>query len=304
MAAAHTGRPGGRSTSTRRSSVTRARAFTGSLLLEHALETLTRTASGERPSWLGGPLVIVASGADPAARAVTGAVGTAGTTVCHWQGPQLGREIGSATRADGLSRLLRRLTGAAVCTVDAVDRLGSGSRQRTFVQLFDAAVAAGTLFCLSLARPPALADVEPQLATRLSGGLVVALPPEMRPDDSLPPHRRAPTIARILRAVARQHDLTTADLTGPGRRRAVATARSVAMYLARQLTDASLYAIGHACGGRDHTTVMHGVQVVTDRLARDPALAADLRRLIEQLTGTPPHRQEAEAVSRLSIRVS
>lgn len=290
MAAGSTARRPGRSPSVpsrRRGSVS-PRSPAGPHLLQHALATLVATAADARPDWLGGPLVLISAGVNPAAHAVAAALGEAGGHVNHWQGPQLGREIGAAARRDGLQRLLRRLAGVTVCTVDQVDRLGGAGRQRTFVQLFDAAVAAGTMFCLSLATPPAAADMEPHLASRLTGGLVITLPPDA-PTDVPGAVVRAPGLARILRTVARHHDLTYDDLVGPARCRAVASARSMAMYLARQFTDASLYAIGRACGGRDHTTVMHGVRVVTARLARDPALAAELAELGARLGGRGRH---------------
>jgi hypothetical protein len=290
MAAGSTARRPGRPPSVpgrRRGSVS-SRSPAGPHLLQHALATLVATAADARPDWLGGPLVLISAGVSPAARAVASALGEAGAPVSHWQGPQLGREIGTATRRDGLHRLLQRLTGATVCTVDAVDQLGGTGRQRTFVQLFDAAVAAGTMFCLSLATPPAAADMEPHLASRLTGGLVITLPPDT-PTDVPGAVVRAPGLTRILKTVARHHDLTYDDLVGPARCRAVASARSMAMYLARQLTDASLYAIGRAYGGRDHTTVMHGVRVVSARLARDPSLAAELARLSERLGGCGRH---------------
>jgi hypothetical protein len=85
--------------------------------------------------------------------------------------------------------------------------------------------------------------------------------------------------------VARHHDMTVADLVGPSRRRAAVNARCIAMYLARHLTAASFYTIGRVCGGRDHTTVMHGVRVVERRLTRDPACAAEVARLAAGLAG-------------------
>jgi hypothetical protein len=95
----------------------------------------------------------------------------------------------------------------------------------------------------------------------------------------------------VFRVAARHHELDVDDLLGPSRRRAVASARSLAMYLARLLTPKSLYAIGSACGGRDHTTVMHGVRVAERRIAGDTAFAADVARLVANLQGLPPTRR-------------
>ena len=66
------------------------------------------------------------------------------------------------------------------------------------------------------------------------------------------------------------------DLTGGSRSRVLVTARQIAMYLCRELTDLSLPKIGQAFGGRDHTTVMHA-----DRKIRQ--LMAERRSLYNQI---------------------
>jgi chromosomal replication initiator protein len=61
----------------------------------------------------------------------------------------------------------------------------------------------------------------------------------------------------------------------------------VAMYLARELTDKSLPAIGREFGGRDHTTVLHAWRRATARLARDGASREAVKSLCEQLERHP-----------------
>jgi chromosomal replication initiator protein len=58
------------------------------------------------------------------------------------------------------------------------------------------------------------------------------------------------------------------------------------MYLARELTDQTLPAIGRAFGGRNHTTVMHACRRAAERIAADPEAHETVRRLTEQLGGT------------------
>jgi chromosomal replication initiator protein len=65
----------------------------------------------------------------------------------------------------------------------------------------------------------------------------------------------------------------------------VVAARSVAMYLARKLTDHSLEQIGRAFGGRDHTTVLHGCRKIEKQLETDPAVRQTVRQLQEVLMG-------------------
>ncbi len=63
----------------------------------------------------------------------------------------------------------------------------------------------------------------------------------------------------------------------------IALARHVAMYLVRELTEASLVRVGKAFGGRDHTTVLHGCERIAQNLERDEELRYDLLRLRERL---------------------
>ena len=84
--------------------------------------------------------------------------------------------------------------------------------------------------------------------------------------------------------VAEHYGLSLADLLGPGRTRAVARPRQVAMYLAKTLTERSLPEIGRSFGGRDHTTVMHGVRRIEALRASDERIARDvdaLRRTLQ-----------------------
>jgi chromosomal replication initiator protein len=65
------------------------------------------------------------------------------------------------------------------------------------------------------------------------------------------------TGATIMAATAEYFGLTMEDLCGSSRSRVLVTARQIAMYLCRELTDLSLPKIGQMFGGRDHTTVIH-----------------------------------------------
>lgn len=65
------------------------------------------------------------------------------------------------------------------------------------------------------------------------------------------------TAGLIIAQTASYHSFSIEDLCGPSRTRALVTARQIAMYLCRELTDLSLPKIGQQFGGRDHTTVMN-----------------------------------------------
>ncbi len=79
-------------------------------------------------------------------------------------------------------------------------------------------------------------------------------------------------LSEILDAAALEFGVERASLLARDRRPAVATARQVAMYLARELTDHSLPEIGRGIGGRNHTTVLHAVNRVSATMRTDEAV--------------------------------
>jgi chromosomal replication initiator protein len=96
---------------------------------------------------------------------------------------------------------------------------------------------------------------------------------------------RRVTIEEIQRKVAEHYNIRLADMIGPKRVRTLARPRQVAMYLSKELTTRSLPEIGRRFGGRDHTTIIHGVRKVETLMAGDPQLAEDLR-LLRRLLST------------------
>jgi chromosomal replication initiator protein len=78
--------------------------------------------------------------------------------------------------------------------------------------------------------------------------------------------RHSITIEQIQRRVAEHFDVRVADMTSKRRPASIAFPRQVAMYLARELTKASLNEIGEAFGGRDHGTVLHACKLVKKRM--------------------------------------
>ncbi len=65
--------------------------------------------------------------------------------------------------------------------------------------------------------------------------------------------------------------------------KAIAVPRQVAMYLARDLTGASLAEIGRAFGGKHHTTVLHSIQKIERLRAKDAELNRTIQRLIDSI---------------------
>jgi chromosomal replication initiator protein len=93
------------------------------------------------------------------------------------------------------------------------------------------------------------------------------------------------TIEEIQRKVAEHYNIRLSDMIGPKRLRIIARPRQVAMYLAKQLTPRSLPEIGRRFGGRDHTTIMHGVRKIEELMSTDSQLSDDLLRLRRALQG-------------------
>ncbi len=95
--------------------------------------------------------------------------------------------------------------------------------------------------------------------------------------------RQHVTLARVLDVTARYHGVSVDELIGPRRTQKLTQARQIAMYLARELTLASLPQIGEAFGGRAHSTVLHSCNKVADELASDPTLRQGIAMMQQEL---------------------
>jgi chromosomal replication initiator protein len=87
----------------------------------------------------------------------------------------------------------------------------------------------------------------------------------------------------IQKRVAEHYDIRLADMVSRRRPEHIAFPRQVAMFLARQMTESSLNAIGEAFGGRDHGTVLHACRLVKDRMEVDPNVRQTVHFLEKQL---------------------
>ncbi len=96
---------------------------------------------------------------------------------------------------------------------------------------------------------------------------------------------RRVTIDEIQRKVAEHYNIRLSDMIGSKRTRTIARPRQVAMYLSKQLTMRSLPDIGRRFGGRDHTTIMHGVKRIEELIATDSQLSDDIQLLRRLLQG-------------------
>ena len=103
--------------------------------------------------------------------------------------------------------------------------------------------------------------------------------------DMLRTSERCVTVEEIQRRVAEHYNVRLSDLIGPRRLRTVARPRQVAMYLSKTLTSRSLPDIARRFGGRDHTTILHGIRKIEELRDQDPQLNDEIEMLRRRLQG-------------------
>lgn len=101
------------------------------------------------------------------------------------------------------------------------------------------------------------------------------------------PLDRRITVQLVLKVVARRYNVTVQQLLVPTRRQPTCRQRQIAMFLACELTPNSLPDIGQRFGGKDHTTIMHGRNRITDLLNTDPELEAEIEALKKGIRQEP-----------------
>lgn len=102
--------------------------------------------------------------------------------------------------------------------------------------------------------------------------------------DIIPNKTRQITVDLIQDVVANYYNLRVEDFKSKRRTRNVAYPRQIAMYLARTMTDLSLPKIGDEFGGRDHTTVIHAYEKISDELTRDEGLKQAVGEIKKKIT--------------------
>ena len=91
-------------------------------------------------------------------------------------------------------------------------------------------------------------------------------------------------LAEIVRVVSRYTRISRKEMIGSTRKQNVVQARSLAMYLAKEVYGYSLREIGHHFGGRDHTTVLHACKKIHERALGDPVTKLAVEELRKTLT--------------------
>ena len=91
------------------------------------------------------------------------------------------------------------------------------------------------------------------------------------------------SIEKIQKIVADHYNLSFTDLKARKRTKNIATARQIAMYIAREITEFSTTEVGAEFGGRDHTTVMHACQKIEELVKTDTHLQSNIHLLINTI---------------------
>ena len=114
----------------------------------------------------------------------------------------------------------------------------------------------------------------------------LALAREAMGEPQVEPQSNQATLQTIIDAVTRFYGVKLSDLQSRRRHKSVTEPRQVCMFLARKKTRFSLEEIGGYFGGRDHTTVMHSVRIVDQRMGKDDDFASQVQ-LLDHRVGRP-----------------
>jgi chromosomal replication initiator protein len=113
-----------------------------------------------------------------------------------------------------------------------------------------------------------------------------ALRDKLRPDSPTEGSQPALSIPTIQQTVAREWGVTPEGLRSKTRTKTLTLPRQIAMFLARELLGTQLMEIGHAFGGRDHSTVIHSIEKITEATRSDPLFKTrvdKVRSTLEQM---------------------
>ncbi len=103
--------------------------------------------------------------------------------------------------------------------------------------------------------------------------------------DVLQTETRVVGIDRIQNETAAHFNIKVADIRGRTRTAGVVLARQVAMYIARELTQASLTEIGEAFGGKNHSTVIHAIEKVREQMEKNGTFITQVQNLVARIKG-------------------
>ena len=121
------------------------------------------------------------------------------------------------------------------------------------------------------------------LAQLYNTGIRMELAIQALNDAALEARRAAITPERVISEITKQSKVSLTELRGRGRSKEIVLPRQIAMYILREETGTSLVEIGNLLGGRDHSTVMHGIAKIEKALETDTGIRQKVSSLREAL---------------------
>lgn len=87
----------------------------------------------------------------------------------------------------------------------------------------------------------------------------------------------------IKKVIADNYQISVADLTGKKRDKKFVIPRQIAIYIAREITEISFMELGREMGGKDHSTIMHSYNTISDKIKFDPSLESKIQLFIREI---------------------
>lgn len=103
------------------------------------------------------------------------------------------------------------------------------------------------------------------------------------PKEAIAEKKSITNISQVKECVCKYFNISEEDVDSPSRKAQIVYARHIIMYILKNHYDLSLKSIGSGIGNRDHTTVLHGIDKITDALAADPMTKSDIDVIIKKL---------------------
>lgn len=247
-----------------------------SSIVVEALKLVSRDA--ERPA-LYTPLYIrggTGSGKTFLLNALAGELRKAGVRFAQLDGTAL--KVGSRMASYDLGfRIRDHLSDVSVVLVDNLEELCEAAcRAPVFAALADMALARKHVVLMADRRPELLTGVLESFTRTVRSGIELVLEGGTQSSDIGVDAGMLPTSGEILRGVCEHFRLPLSALRGKRRTASIVQARHVAMYLLRSIREESYPTIGKLLGNRDHSTALHAVDKIEERLKKDNAAVVEI----------------------------
>jgi chromosomal replication initiator protein len=187
-------------------------------------------------------------------------------------------EVVEAIRNNETARMKKRFRSAYILLIDDVQFIeGKEKVQEELFHTFNILIDNGSQIALTSDRPPQeIKKLEKRLSSRFAGGLTIDIE---KPDLELK--------TAIIQNKAKKYgrEVKQTQLKGPKREASLVRARQVAMYVLQFELKLTLVEIGNLLGGRDHTTIMHGVEKTEKLVENKDRITEDIMGITKQLRG-------------------